>query len=59
MSETQSQVKPSKIKRDARKKRFELIMPGGRVDTAFTRLFNVYKKLDDKRGAAHNINTPR
>lgn len=48
MPETQAQVKPSKIKRDARKKRFELIMPGGRVDTAFTRLFNVYKKLDDR-----------
>jgi len=45
---TDSTIKPSKIKRDARKKRFELIMPGGRVDMAFTRLFNIYKKLDNK-----------
>lgn len=41
-------IKPSKIKREARKKRFKLIMPGGRVDAAFTRLFSVYKKLDDR-----------
>lgn len=47
MSDTK--IKPSQIKRDARKKRFELIMPGGRVDAAFTRLFHIYKKLDDKR----------
>lgn len=42
------QVKPSKFKREARKKRFKLIMPGGDVDTAFTRLFAIYKKLDDR-----------
>ncbi|MDP4008777.1 MAG: hypothetical protein Q8P68_06335 [Candidatus Peregrinibacteria bacterium] len=45
---TEGTVKPSKIKRDARKRRFELIMPGGGVDIAFTRLFNIYKKLDDR-----------
>jgi|GEM_PF-4670498 len=41
-------VKPSKIKREARKQRFKLIMPGGKVDNAFTRLFAAYKKLDDR-----------
>lgn len=45
---TEGTVKPSKIKRDARKRRFQLIMPGGGVDAAFTRLFNIYKKLDDR-----------
>ncbi|MBT6068498.1 hypothetical protein HOG48_01960 [Candidatus Peregrinibacteria bacterium] len=41
-------IKPSKIKREARKERFKMIMPGGRVDAAFTRLFAIYKKNDDK-----------
>lgn len=45
---------PGKQKREARKARFKMIMPGGSVDNAFTQLFATYKALDERLNLPDN-----